>query len=132
MVYIESDKQHKDVLDFYKKFNTKQLEIETDDTFVYPIIPISMAIRYKVLIDELMLHPLVLKNRKFFENVITISSKKDLIKIITSVIERELLTENGEKNFMGEKNLNKLIKAHKRLTNANKTVNGDKSTDRPA
>lgn len=128
MIYIENEKQHKQVLDFFIEFNKKQTEMETDDMFVYPSIAISAAVKFKILIDELMLHPFVLKKRKFFEPALTINSKKDVVKILAEIIERELLIED-EKPFVSEKNLKKIIKAHKRLITTN-NKNGNKSTER--
>ena len=114
MIYIENKAMENKIYDFIFHFNKKQKELETHDTLIYPAIPTVVAIKYNILYPDLMFHDLVLRNKKFYEDYSLIENKKEIVKLIESVLEFEL-SKNPNECLIDEKVLNKIIKAHKKL-----------------
>lgn len=125
MIYIEDQNKYNRILEFTINFKKKQFDLETEDTFVYPAINVGDAIRYKVLYEEFLFHPLVLRTRKFYEEPQTLSTKKEIIAKISEVLTFEFTNEDKDV-AMSEKVVRKIIASHKRLTKT-KTKNENSS-----
>jgi hypothetical protein len=121
MIFIESPAKKKKVLEFIVAYRNLQKQVETDDTFVYSIIPLKLAIKYNVLFKDFLLHKSLLKRRKFYEPVHFATNKKDLSDAIAMVLEHELSGDHPETLSMDT--IKKLAKVHTRLTKTRKTKN---------
>ena len=113
IIKIKNIKQYNDILNYTKEFIIKENESNLFDSFIYTVIPINMAIKYNLLYNDFLLHPLNIKTRKFYEETLNIKNKKELINKINEILEYELTNEN---NFINENNLKKIIHIHKKLT----------------
>jgi len=115
MIMIKQKAKKKKMLDYFVSFRKKQNFMETDDSSIYSIIPIGTALKFNVLIKDFLLHSLLVKKRKFYEDIEFITTKKELIEIITKVLDLELVKEPG-KSEMSDDAINELVAAHTRLT----------------
>lgn len=124
MIFVESKNKQKKILDFVKAYRGVQQEMETEDTFVYSIVPIAIALKYNVVHNEFLLHKSLLKTRKFYEPVYFIKDKKDLAQVIASLLETELSCEANESTLSTDI-IKKLAKAHTKLSKTRKTATDD-------
>lgn len=122
MIYIENEVQHEKIRKYYVSFRAKQLEVENEETLMYTSISLSLAIKNNVLFDDFLLHPKVVKLRKFYEGVFTMKTKKDVANKIAEVLQYELTCDSNESKI-SESTIKKLIAAHKRLTKEKKKKN---------
>lgn len=118
-IYIENNKQHEALKNFTALFKEEQNNLETYDTFIYTAIPINVAFKYKILYPDFMLHPEVIKKRKFYEDIKVITKRKDITDLISKVLQIEMIN-NSDNLLISEKTIKCLIKEHKKLSINNK------------
>lgn len=121
MFYVDTKMQENKIRGFIIDLRKKQVEIETDDTFIYPAISITTALKYDILISELLFHPLVLRTRKFYEPCDVVTKKKDVINKISEVLTKEL-SDDADKTLIDDVALDEIIRAYKRLTKKRKNA----------
>lgn len=116
MIVIDTPTKNKKVREFLIGLKEVQKEMETDEESVYPCIPLNIALKYNILFNDFMFHELVLRKRKFYDDCDFFTKKSTVVKVITEVLEYELTNEGT----LSETTLFKMIRAHKRLSNAKK------------
>lgn len=117
--YIENEQQHEYVWKYFCSFHKKQKELETEDTLIYPVIPMNIALKYGILYADFMLHPTMIRSRKFYENIKIVTKRSEIADLISKLLQTELLSDS-ENLKISEETLKVLIKAHKILSRVNK------------
>ena len=118
-IYIENEEQQEYIRNYYIDFHNKQMELENEDTLIYPAIPINVAVKHGILYSDFILHPTILRSRKFYEDIKVVSKRKYIAELISTVLQSELLKDSINLK-LSEDTLKVLIKAHKKLSRVNK------------
>lgn len=121
-INIESAEQHEEVRNYMVEFHNKQVELETEDTLIYPVIPINVALKHGILCADFMLHQTMVRKRKFYENINVVTKRSDVAKLISEMLQTEML-KSSEDMKLSEDTLKVLIRAHKKLSRINKKNN---------
>lgn len=116
MILIDTPTKDKKVKEYLFKLNQVRDEMDTEEESIYTLIPMNIALKYNILMNDFMFHELALGRKLFYEDVNWLKKKSEVAELIGKVLEFEFLNEST----LSEKTLFKLIRAHKRLSNGKK------------
>lgn len=114
VILVDSELKIKKVKSFYRELQNMRDKLDTNEDIHYSCVPISMSLRYNILINDFLFHELVIKNRKFYQEPSYLKDKGELVNLLAEVLSFELSLDAG-KQTIREASLNRLITAHKRL-----------------
>lgn len=90
---------------------TKKLKLDEE---LYSIIPLHMMCKRKILITNLIFHPICMKTKLFFEPKNQVKDLIELKKILFEVIQFELNSDLNDTRLKTSE-LNQVIQEHKKL-----------------
>lgn len=106
-----TEEVNKEIVEYLNEYKSKLEEIGDTEEICYPIISLHLAAKKKILIKNLLLHPLVLKNINFYKNRKTVELP-DLQNILANVLEFEM---TSKETYLKNEELKAVIKVHKSL-----------------
>jgi hypothetical protein len=119
MLKVKDEEAKGEVLEFLKSLRLKQREIETEKKIYYPSISLYLALKHKMFFKNLLLHPMVLEKRFFYDNKKIELTTEELIDRLTLVLEYEFT----EEETLSVIERNRIIKVHKKLKNNLEKIN---------
>lgn len=121
MITIKRKSQKEKIRKFFVDFKNKQKLMEDDMTLIYTMIPLELAIKYNLLITDFLLHPKLVKKRKFYEPIDSIIEKANMIETVKSILEFELSQEINN-TYMSTQSTKDLIKSYNKLIGVKKNA----------
>lgn len=110
MVNIK-EKENQEIIDYLIEYKDKLKDIAETETICYPIISLHLAAKKKILIKNLLLHPLILKTISFYKKRKTVELN-ELENLLATVLEFEILNKD---TYLKNDELKQVIKVHKSL-----------------
>lgn len=101
-----------EILSYLSSLKDKQKKVIDKDNIFYPKISLYIALKHKILFKNLLLHPKVLREKKFYQDKNQIITSNSLRGILSEVLEFEL-TSNDETLSTEERN--EIIKVFKKI-----------------
>lgn len=100
------------VLGYLTDLKHIQDEHKADDEIFYSFLPMNLCIRNKLYLSAVLLHPFVLRKKKFYENSLIAVTNEQFFNTITQIIEYEVLNDAP---FLSITERNELIQLHKKM-----------------
>lgn len=112
----------KEVEGYIQGLKKKQCEIRGEEKNYYSILTFYHALKYNIFFNNLLLHPLVLKKKNFYEEKKCVKTKKQIKELLAKVCEYEIMKD---KIFLETHERDAIIQIYKKLEGRNKTISNE-------
>lgn len=103
---------NEEMIKFLKGLKIKQKNIEDKESLFYPKISLYTTLKYNIFFKNFLLHPIVLKSKKYYEDKNIVDKIEDIVELLGKTLTFEL-TENITYLTVNERD--QLVKVHKKL-----------------
>lgn len=108
----DQDYSKLEVIKYLKLLKDFQKKQTSQEITIYSKLPLYFAVKYKIFYKNILLHPLLILERKFFEEKKQINNEIDLIETLGEILKFEV-TSNAEVLSVTERTL--MIKIFNKL-----------------
>src|ERR1700749_1981746 len=100
------------ICEYLNQIKEFQLKHENDDEIIYSFLSINLCVKNKMYLSAILLHPITIKVKKFYEDNKVAENNQDFYECITKIIEYEVTSDTP---FLTIPDRDHLIQWHKKM-----------------